>query len=495
MVSSHTSLVRCHGQVIIHWHKNICQYLIPTTDRLRELNSRDDGVSSEHVQSSITWRPDIVQVKFIQDDEQPSPVGLRLNRQSSSVNLYVKDSFQMTAEPPPSSLSLIERICAIDELGYDEDCQEDTDQSVAVDVKTEFFPQSNQFKLKPAISDLTIISPVMEEITKEGDDESDTTSEISEIPDDELDEKSNCDSGPKNVPCEESESNGNDSDDEYSQDEEEYSENSSSEESYNSSFPESESASCSKVTRDDRHDSRAKQECSPLDVSLGQELRLTPNEDIKTTEWRSGNEANFDKVDTNQSEDSVGSPDQRLTNHSAANSRDIREEIKVEFERQHGKYFQHHHHRDIAKKSPEDSGFESYQQSSVEQNSNQNSDDDDVIATFSTVMEAENETSTVNEEHFVSNSEVYTTNKLFVEAEEARVRSRRLREESIKQLGLNFSVAPTLTTKNCDKLSPKPKTRESCGNQSTTKVLSECSKVGPKYLQQSIGSTKVNQSF
>ena len=129
--------------------------------------------------------------------------------------------------------------------------------------------------------------------------DSDTTSEISDIPDDgDHETNSSCDNASNDVPCKQSESHGSDSDDEYSREDdgedEEYS--GSSSDSYNSSLPVS--ATCNKVTRDDRHDN--KQECSPLDVSLGQDL--SPNEDTKTTELRSGNQANFDKVDTNQSE-------------------------------------------------------------------------------------------------------------------------------------------------------------------------------------------------
>ena len=115
----------------------------------------------------------------------------------------------------------------------------------------------------------------------------------------------------------------------------------------------------------------------------------------------------------------------------------------MEFERQH-KYIRS---RDFVKKSPEDSGFESFQQSSVEQNSNQNSDDDDVIATFSTVMEVDNETSAVQDDMDLNyssfSSERYTTGGLFTNAEEARARSRRLREQSIEELGVHLKKLPS----------------------------------------------------
>ena len=119
----------------------------------------------------------------------------------------------------------------------------------------------------------------------------------------------------------------------------------------------------------------------------------------------------------------------------------LEEEIKEEFERKH-KYISNKNY--IIKKSPEDSGFESFQQSSVEQNSNQDSDEDNVIHTFDTVMEAENENSKRAEEKIAETLETDTLDsnnhmqELFERAEQARLNAKRFREQSSNQLGLHL---------------------------------------------------------
>ena len=129
----------------------------------------------------------------------------------------------------------------------------------------------------------------------------------------------------------------------------------------------------------------------------------------------------------------------------------LEEEIKEEFERKH-KYISNKNSY-IIKKSPEDSGFESFQQSSVEQNSNQDSDEDNVMHTFDTVMEVENETSNKADENNDGNLELDAHHgndhmqDLFERAEQARINAKRFREQSSNQLGLH------LTTISCQQSS------------------------------------------
>ena len=305
---------------------------------------------------------------------------------------------------------------------------------------------------KPRKSELTIISPVIEEISKNtSNDDNDTASEISEIPtDDEKDKEDSvmanleergsfCDSGnkePKLVPSENDVQESLNEEQYSSFDEESPSQcslsstgsstSSYSSKAYNSSMSNSEQNTSPSIENLVNPVDRFKKQKSP-DNSLRHESRT--NQETKTS-CESHKEVKPD-------------------------GRDIREEIKVEFERQH-KYIRS---RDFIKKSPEDSGFESFQQSSVEQNSNQDSDEDDVIATFSTVMEVENEVSTTHDDigrksTNLDNIDSYTTQTLFQEAEEARSRSRRLREKSLEQLKLPVSNLSSMVVKpkqSCDK--------------------------------------------
>ena len=148
----------------------------------------------------------------------------------------------------------------------------------------------------------------------------------------------------------------------------------------------------------------------------------------------------------------------------------LEEEIKEEFERKH-KYISNKNSY-IIKKSPEDSGFESFQQSSVEQNSNQDSDEDNVMHTFDTVMEVENETSNIADESIAGNYELDANHgndhmqDLFERAEQARINAKRFREQSSNQLGLH------LTTISC-----KPASQDKIEEDLDTKIIfSGCQK-------------------
>ena len=315
-------------------------------------------------------------------------------------------------------------------------------------------------------SDKNVISPVIEEISGAcQDDKDDTDSEISELPTDEEEkiddgddednssdtETSNCDTG--TVPTQQTNTTTKPSS-KFNQEESEIAEEEVREDDYSSFEENSQSLSSSESST------------GSGSYSSQQSYRSSLSNSVANTTPSSDNQVNLVDVDRFKKQNS---PDTSLhesrTNEETKTTcesykevmpdrRDIGEEIKVEFERQH-KYIRGS--RDCVKKSPEDSGFESFQQSSVEQNSNQDSDEDDVIATFSTVMEVENETSTINDDNKNVENHVgsYTTEKLFTEAEEARVRSKRLREESLRQLGSQFrSISPAV--KKCDITKKKP---------------------------------------
>ena len=355
-------------------------------------------------------------------------------------------------------MNFIEKICAIDDLCLNDislqESKINSDSHVpAVPTKfghSEKVTNNGNFysELLPTAvskkSDLAI-SPVIEEASKISHNETDTASEISEIPSDEEKEREEerkpeddtivqskiqtpCDNRPGQVPNNNNEEENKKAvkcDDEYSSFDEE---SQSSLPSSSSSSSQSESASFSSHSHRSSLNSLSHSEaepkssnCSENEVNLVDRFKKQKSPDNSLRGLRTN-----DETKTSCESHKEVKPD----------SRDIREEIKVEFERQH-KYIQS---RDFIKKSPEDSGFESFQQSSVEQNSNQDSDEDDVIATFSTVMEVENEGSTFNDDQYKINKEDsqrehYTTQNLFTEAAEARTRSRRLREESLKELG------------------------------------------------------------
>ena len=429
----------------------------------REINTRDnqDGFSTDHVQSSIRWKKDIVQVKFIENnDKNPPPRntdetvnGLRFGVYNGSRSPFIKQESEPDSEAP--SLNFIEKICAIDDLCLNDislqESKINSDSHVPVLTKfghSEKVANNGNFYselLPTAVSKKTelAISPVIEEASKISHNETDTASEISEIPSDEEKEREEerrpeddtkvqskiqtpCDNRPGQVPNNNNEEENKKAvkcDEEYSSFDEE---SQSSLPSSSSSSSQSESASFSSPSHRSSlnslsHSAPKSSNCSENEVNLVDRFKKQKSPDNSLRGLRTN-----DETKTSCESHKEVKPD----------SRDIREEIKVEFERQH-KYIQS---RDFIKKSPEDSGFESFQQSSVEQNSNQDSDEDDVIATFSTVMEVENEGSTFNDDQYKINKEDgkrehYTTQNLFTEAAEARTRSRRLREESLKELG------------------------------------------------------------
>ena len=374
-------------------------------------------------------------------------------------------------------MNFIEKICAIDDLCLNDISLQETKINSDSHVPAKFgnsekVANHSNFHselLSTAVSKKTelAISPVIEEASKVSNNETDTASEISEIPSDEEKEEreeerkpeddtivqSNiqtpCDNRPGQVPNnnneeEEKEKKGVKFDEEYSSFDEE---SQSSLPSSSSSSSQSESASFSSPSHRSSlnslsHSAPKSSNCSENEVNLVDRFKKQKSPDNSLRGSRTN-----DETKTSCESHKEVKPD----------SRDIREEIKVEFERQH-KYIQS---RDFIKKSPEDSGFESFQQSSVEQNSNQDSDEDDVIATFSTVMEVENEGSTFNDDQYKiinkedGHREHYTTQNLFTEAAEARTRSRRLREESLKELGEHLShfqrsVLPSDDQQSCD---------------------------------------------
>ena len=355
-------------------------------------------------------------------------------------------------------MNFIEKICAIDDLCLNDiSLQEskinsDSHAPAKFDNSEKVAHNSNFHSelLSTTVSKKTelAISPVIEEASRISNNETDTASEISEIPSDEEKEREEerkpeddkivqskiqtpCDNRPGQVPNnlesnikEEEEDKDFKCDEKYSSFDEE---SQSSLPSSSSSSSQSESASFSSHSHRSSLNSLSNSapkssNCSENEVNLVDRFKKQKSPDNSLRGLRTN-----DETKTSCESHKEVKPD----------SRDIREEIKVEFERQH-KYIQS---RDFIKKSPEDSGFESFQQSSVEQNSNQDSDEDDVIATFSTVMEVENEGSTFNDDQYKminiedGQREYYSTQNLFTEAAEARTRSRRLREESLKELG------------------------------------------------------------
>ena len=379
--------------------------------------------------------------------------GLRLN--TSPVTLFIKPESDVEEETEKTQ-HFIEKICDIDDL-----CQND---KVTEDRESDREQQRESIFLRtPSKSRRPDISPVVEEISKLSNNDNDTASEISEIPTDDekeevadsalkLSERRHCDN--EQVPS--SSTKPPTSQQSLEEEEEEEGEEGEGDYNYtasntNSSFDEESNCSLSTTASEEAYSSQTSTIQSSRSVSSSPECRADLDQVVDRA----------DRADRSKKQKSPSHSLQagrtnegRKTSVGHDNSgkevrpdnKDIGEEIKVEFERQH-KYIRS---RDFVKKSPEDSGFESFQQSSVEQNSNQNSDDDDVIATFSTVMEVDNETSTMHddlEKNFNSySSDRYTTGGLFTDAEEARARSRRLREQSIQQLGIHFTKLPTSTS-------------------------------------------------
>ena len=374
-----------------------------------------------------------------------------------SNNCFIKQNVNGSPETGSiGSLNFIEKICAIDDLCLNDSSFQDPGNHVIIE--TEEVASSgasdhttvNTKSTAPVFHSDHLATKFRNQVTKSpnnitpieelqnasnNDDVDDTASEISEIPtDDEKDkndeysgdtEYSACDNKIKSVPTDTHEEQKSAEDEEDSKND------------YSSSFSDSSQSSLSSQSNNASSYTSQNSYNSPLSSNS-----------VQNTCDSSENQVNF--VDRFKKQES---PDNSLhelrTNEETKTTcesrkevkpdkRDIREEIKVEFERQH-KYIRS---KDFIKKSPEDSGFESFQQSSVEQNSNQDSDEEDVVATFSTVMEVENECSTVQDDHcnkLVDNNTSYVTYNLFTEAEEARTRSRRLREESFKQLGPHLS--------------------------------------------------------
>ena len=423
--------------------------------------NREEEDGDEDKQSTIRWRPDIVQVKFIENESAVASFahrnleetinGLRLN--TAPVKLFIKPESEVEEETEKSQ-HFIEKICDIDDLCLNDKVTEDRDSD-----REAAREEHSIFLRTPSRSRRPDISPVVEEISKLSNNDNDTASEISEIPTDDekeevaasvvkLAERRHCDN--EQVPS----SNTKPPTSQQSLEEEEEEGEGEGDYNYtntNSSFDEESNCSLSTTASEEAYSSQTSTLQTSRSVSSSPECGADQDQVVDRP----------DRLDRSKKQKSPSHSLQagrtnegRKTSVGHDNSgkevkpdnKDIGEEIKVEFERQH-KYIRS---RDFVKKSPEDSGFESFQQSSVEQNSNQNSDDDDVIATFSTVMEVDNETSTMHddlEKNFNSyNSDRYTTSGLFTDAEEARARSRRLREQSIQQLGSHLAKLPTSTS-------------------------------------------------
>ena len=412
------------------------QTLLDRARTSREVNARnkEEEEDSEGKQFTIKWRPDIVEVKFIETESvlthlqhrnvEETINGLRFN---SASNLYLKTESE-SDDQRVKTQHFIEKICDIDDLCLEDKGSEDCDT----------FPREDQSTfLHPPVLKRPDVSPVVEEISKLSTNDNDTASEISEIPtDDEKEEeeicsvektleRNNCDNEqvpsatkPKSPTSQQSLEEAEEVEGNYSSFDDETNSlaTTASEGSYCSQTSTIQSSSYDGV-------SSSPQFTDQVNVVDRSKKQKSPSHSLHASRTN-------EETKTSSRHDNSGK-------EVKPDNKGIGEEIKVEFERQH-KYIRS---RDFVKKSPEDSGFESFQQSSVEQNSNQNSDDDDVIATFSTVMEVDNETSAVQDldKNFTSYStDKYTTGGLFADAEEARARSRRLREQSIQQLGVHL---------------------------------------------------------
>ena len=401
-----------------------------------------------------------MQVKFIENETavgsfahrnlEETINGLRLN--TSPVKLFIKPESDVEEEETEKTQHFIEKICDIDDLCLNDKVTEDRDSDR--DLHRE---EQSIFLRTPSRSRRPDISPVVEEISKLSNNDNDTASEISEIPtDDEKEEvagpvvklagRRHCDN--EQVPS----SSTKPPTSQQSLEEEEEEGEGEGDYNYtntNSSFDEESNCSLSTTASEEAYSSQTSTLQSSRSVSSSPEPgKVVDRADrLDRSKTQKSPSHSLQAGRTNEGrKTSVGHDNSGK--EVKPDNKDIGEEIKVEFERQH-KYIRS---RDFVKKSPEDSGFESFQQSSVEQNSNQNSDDEDVIATFSTVMEVDNETSTMHddlEKNFNSfSSDRYTTGGLFTDAEEARARSRRLREQSIQQLGIHFTKLPTSNTSN-----------------------------------------------
>ena len=421
--------------------------------------NREEEDGTEEKQSTIRWRPDIVQVKFIENETavanfahrnlEETINGLRLN--TSPVKLFIKPESDVEEETEKTQ-HFIEKICDIDDLCLNDKVAEDRDSDRDREGHRE---EQSIFLRTPSRSRRPDISPVVEEISKLSNNDNDTASEISEIPtDDEKEEdaasvgkfaeRQHCDN--EQVPSSSTKPPTSEQSLEEEEEEEGEGEGDYNYTNTNSSFDEESNCSLSTTASEEAYSSQTSTLQTSRSVSsspeFGAEGKVVdrPDRPDRSKKQKSPSHSLQPGRTNEERKTSVGHDNGGK--EVKPDNKDIGEEIKVEFERQH-KYIRS---RDFVKKSPEDSGFESFQQSSVEQNSNQNSDDDDVIATFSTVMEVDNETSTMHddlEKNFSSfSSDRYTTGGLFTDAEEARARSRRLREQSIQQLGLHLKKFP-----------------------------------------------------
>ena len=408
-------------------------------------NREEEEEDSEGKQFTIRWRQDIVDVKFIENDSAVTNIplrnveetinGLRLNP-SSSANFFLKAESD-TVDLKLSTQHFIEKICDIDDLCLEDKGSEECDTFHREDQSTFLHP--------PAVSRRPDISPVVEEISKLSTNDNDTASEISEIPtDDEKEEevcsdgkmleKNNCDN--EQVPS----STKQTSPTSQQSLEEEVEEVEVEVGNYtNSSFDEESNSLATTVSEGSYRSQTSTIQSSSSDCESSGPVFSDGGNIVDRSKKQKSPSHSLLGCRTNEETKTSDRHEKESGNEVKPDNKGIGEEIKVEFERQH-KYIRS---RDFVKKSPEDSGFESFQQSSVEQNSNQNSDDDDVIATFSTVMEVDNETSAVQDDVDLNlSSERYTTGSLFTNAEEARARSRRLREQSIQQLGVHLTNLP-----------------------------------------------------
>ena len=443
--------------------------------------NREEEDGDEEKQSTIRWRPDIVQVKFIENESavgsfahrnlEETINGLRLN--TSPVKLFIKPESDVEEETEKTQ-HFIEKICDIDDLCLNDKVSEDRDSDKEVHRE-----EKSIFLRTPTRSRRPDISPVVEEISKLSNNDNDTASEISEIPtDDEKEEDAasvgklagrlHCDN--EQVPS----SSTKPPTSQQSLEEEEEEGEGEGDYNYtntNSSFDEESNCSLSTTASEEAYSSQTSTLQTSRSVSsspecFAEEGKVVDRPD-RSKKQKSPSHSLQPGRTNEERKTSVGHDNSGK--EVKPDNKDIGEEIKVEFERQH-KYIRS---RDFVKKSPEDSGFESFQQSSVEQNSNQNSDDDDVIATFSTVMEVDNETSTMHddlEKNFNSfSSDRYTTGGLFTDAEEARARSRRLREQSIQQLGVHFKKFP-ISTPTSTSVPARLATSSSVRDSRTTQV-------------------------
>ena len=387
------------------------------THKLQEVNAAAvrENASTEHTQSAVRWKEDIVQVQYIElldTAARARPANIR-------PELFLKTNTPADIDEAVRK-EVTERICEIEELSLAEKSHKERtptsnrqlnnnqeEPKVFIDNDNENLTILNnpQFHSKLWNCDFHRISPVIEENSRASKCTSeDTASEVSDIPtDDEREEKE------KN---------------EFLQDK-----NDSKKEEKDKRFSESNVGHQSKNFPSCDEDSQYSYSSDTSSYSSS----INTNSSSSDTKVRVPDKVLNKLTGEESSEDSKPIQEEKLQGQS--DMKNIEVEIKEEFER-NNQSIKTSSSRNFIKKSPEDSGFESFQQSSVEQNSNQDSDEEDVIQTFATVVEVEGESSLSS----TSEPADPASQDLFAQAETARLTAQRLRQESAKVLARCFNI-------------------------------------------------------